>query len=48
MPIAKPYMVLPERPHGTDHLGAEELSKLVTRDSMIGTGLALTPAEIAK
>ena len=37
------YMVLPERPHGTDHLGAEVLSKLVTRDAMIGTGLPLAP-----
>lgn len=30
------YMVLPERPAGTDGMGEEELAKLVTRDSMIG------------
>jgi nitrile hydratase len=35
------YMVLPMRPAGTDHLDAEALAALVTRDSMIGTGLAL-------
>lgn len=35
------YMVLPMRPTGTDHLDAEALAALVTRDSMIGTGLAL-------
>ncbi|MGC1440563.1 MAG: nitrile hydratase subunit alpha, partial [Burkholderiaceae bacterium] len=36
------YMVLPQRPHGTDHLDAAALAELVTRDSMIGTGLPLT------
>lgn len=30
------YMVLPERPAGTDHLTEEELAALVTRDTMIG------------
>jgi len=30
------YMVLPQRPEGTDDLGVEELAPLVTRDSMIG------------
>ncbi|MBI3246159.1 MAG: nitrile hydratase subunit alpha [Deltaproteobacteria bacterium] len=30
------YMVLPERPSGTEHLHEEELAGLVTRDSMIG------------
>lgn len=30
------YMVLPQRPEGTDGLGVEELTALVTRDSMIG------------
>jgi nitrile hydratase subunit alpha len=33
------------RPDGTDHLGEDDLARLVTRDSMIGTGLALTPPE---
>jgi nitrile hydratase len=30
------YLVLPERPPGTDGLGEDELAALVTRDSMIG------------
>ena len=30
------YLVLPQRPAGTDGLGEEELAALVTRDSMIG------------
>ena len=30
------YMVLPERPAGTEHLSEEELAALVTRDAMIG------------
>lgn len=37
------YLVVPERPAGTDDLDEEELADLVTRDSMIGTGLALSP-----
>ena len=30
------YMVLPERPSGTEHMSEEELVALVTRDAMIG------------
>ena len=30
------YLVVPERPEGTERLSEEELAKLVTRDSMIG------------
>jgi nitrile hydratase len=30
------YLVLPQRPAGTDDLGEEQLADLVTRDSMIG------------
>ena len=37
------YLVLPERPPGTEGLSEAELAALVTRDSMIGTGRALTP-----
>ncbi|WP_457583734.1 nitrile hydratase subunit alpha [Ensifer canadensis] len=37
------YLVVPERPAGTDGLNEEELADLVTRDAMIGTGLALVP-----
>jgi len=39
------YLVIPMRPAGTETLSEAELAELVTRDSMIGTGLALTPAE---
>ena len=38
------YLVLPQRPDGTVGWTEERLATLVTRDSMIGTGLALTPA----
>lgn len=37
------YLVVPQRPAGTDGWGEERLAALVTRDAMIGTGLALTP-----
>jgi nitrile hydratase subunit alpha len=37
------YLVLPERPAGTEHLSEEELAELVTRDSMIGTGKVEAP-----
>ena len=36
------YMVLPARPAGTDTMTQEQLAALVTRDSMIGTGLPRT------
>ena len=32
------YMVLPQRPAGTDGMSEEDLAALVTRDSMIGVG----------
>ena len=34
------FLVLPERPEGTEQLGLEELAQLVTRDSMIGVAKA--------
>ncbi|MCA1647451.1 MAG: nitrile hydratase subunit alpha [Chloroflexi bacterium] len=34
------YLVLPQRPAGTEHLSQDELAALVTRDSMIGVSLA--------
>ena len=37
------YMVLPKRPDGTEGWSEEDLAKLVTRDSMIGVGLPLSP-----
>ena len=39
------YMVLPMRPAGTEDMNEEALAELVTRDSMIGTGLARSPGE---
>jgi len=38
------YLVLPQRPAGTEHLSERELANLVTRDSMIGTGLPTSAA----
>jgi nitrile hydratase subunit alpha len=40
------YMVIPERPDGTKGWSEMALAKLVTRDAMIGTGLAITPGGI--
>ncbi len=37
------YLVIPLRPPGTDGWTENELAALVTRDSMIGTGLAREP-----
>ena len=37
------YLVIPERPVGTDGLDEEALADLVSRDAMIGTGIAATP-----
>lgn len=39
------YMVLPERPAGTEHLSEDELAKLVSRDAMIGVALVQAPSE---
>jgi nitrile hydratase subunit alpha len=39
------YLVIPERPTGTEGLSEEALAALVTRDSMIGTGLARAVGE---
>lgn len=41
------YLVIPMRPAGTEGWSEDRLAKLVTRDSMIGTGMALTPDAIA-
>ena len=37
------YLVIPQRPDGTEGWSEEALADLVTRDSMIGTGLARRP-----
>lgn len=39
------YLVLPERPAGTEGWSEAQLAELVTRDSMIGTGLPWLPGE---
>ena len=41
------YLVVPMRPTGTDGWTQAQLATLVTRDSMIGTGLALPPSAAA-
>ena len=42
------YLVLPERPQGTEDWDPERLAAIVTRESMIGTGLPAQPAEVAR
>jgi nitrile hydratase subunit alpha len=37
------YMVLPERPQGSEHLSQDELAALVTRDSMVGVAKVSAP-----
>ena len=41
------YLVLPMRPAGTDGWSEDQLAELVTRDSMIGTGLPKQPGGTA-
>jgi nitrile hydratase len=42
------WMVLPCRPAGTDGWSEEELARLVTIDSLVGTAPALTPTALAQ
>jgi nitrile hydratase len=39
------YLVVPMRPAGSEGMSREKLAELVTRDSMIGTGLPKSPAQ---
>ena len=39
------YIVLPERPPGTEHMTEEQLAALVTRDAMVGVAKVHVPAE---
>ena len=39
------YMVLPERPSGTENLSEDALAALVTRDSMIGVAKVMPPQQ---
>jgi nitrile hydratase len=41
------YMVLPERPSGTEGMTEEELVALVTRDSLVGVTRVQSPASVA-
>jgi nitrile hydratase len=41
------YLVLPQRPAGTEGMSESELAELVTRDSMIGVGVVKAPARSA-
>jgi nitrile hydratase len=40
------YLVIPRRPPGTENMSEEALAALVTRDSMIGTGLPKLPGDL--
>ena len=40
------YMVLPERPPGTEGLSEEQLAQLITRDAMIGVAKVKAPAAV--
>ncbi len=42
------YLVLPERPAGTEHWSEEQLAEIVTRDSMIGVAKVVVPAAQAE
>ena len=37
------YLVIPQRPEGTDGMSADELVPLISRNSMVGTALASSP-----
>ena len=40
------YMILPERPGGTEGLSEDELAELVSRDSMIGVAKVKRPVQV--
>jgi nitrile hydratase len=42
------FIVIPMQPAGTEQWSEDKLAELVTRDSMIGTGLAKRPEEVAR
>jgi len=42
------YLVLPERPAGTERLSQAELAALVSRDAMIGVAVVKPPAAAAR
>ena len=42
------YLVLPQRPEGTEGMAEDELAALVTRDSLIGTGVPRTARKASR
>ena len=42
------YLVLPQRPEGTEGMSEDELAALVTRDSLIGTDVPHAPREASR
>jgi nitrile hydratase len=42
------FLVLPQRPQGTDNWSEEQLASLVTRDAMLGVVKANIPPTIEK
>ena len=42
------YMILPERPSGTEGMSEDELAELVTRDSMVGVAKARVPESVGR
>ena len=42
------YMVLPEKPSGTEGMSEDELAELVTRDSMVGVAKARMPEAVGR
>jgi nitrile hydratase len=42
------YLVLPERPAGTAHLGEDALAALVTRDAMVGIAKLMPPQKAVR
>ncbi len=42
------YLVLPQRPEGTEGMGEDELAALVTRDSLVGTDVPRTAREASR
>ncbi len=42
------YLVLPQRPEGTEEMGEDELVALVTRDSLVGTDVPRTAREASR
>ena len=41
------YLVIPERPDGTEGMDEQALAGLVSRDAMIGTSIARSPEALA-